>query len=80
MASLEEFVREFGLIVEPVTEVQAKIARQAYREFGRGSGSPAQLSFGDCFAYALAKDRNEPLLSKGSDFVYTDVRSARGER
>ncbi len=80
MASLEEFVREFGLIVEPVTEVQAKIARRAYREYGKGSGNPAQLNFGDCFSYALAKDRDEPLLYKGSDFVHTDARSAIGER
>jgi len=80
MASLDEFVQEFGLIVEPVTEAQARIARHAYREFGRGSGSPAQLNFGDCFSYALAMERNEPLLYKGSDFVHTDVRSATDEQ
>lgn len=76
MASLEEFIREFGIIIESVTEIQATIARHAYREFGRGSGSPAQLNFGDCFSYALAKDRDEPLLYKGNDFVHTDIRSA----
>lgn len=50
-----------------------RIARAAYRDFGRSSGHPAGLNFGDCFAYALAKDTGEPLLFKGRDFVYTDV-------
>jgi ribonuclease VapC len=49
------------------------IARYAYRDFGKGSGHPAKLNFGDCFAYALAKDLAEPLLFKGNDFVYTDI-------
>ena len=59
-----------------VTENQARIARAAYRDFGCGSGHPAQLNFGDCFAYALAIERDEPLLFKGNDFLHTDVRSA----
>ena len=44
-----------------------------YRDFGKGSGHPAGLNFGDCFAYALAKDRGEPLLFKGTDFGHTDI-------
>jgi ribonuclease VapC len=60
----------------PVSAEQAQIARAAYRDFGRGSGHPARLNFGDCFAYALAIERGEPLLFKGSDFSHTDVRSA----
>jgi ribonuclease VapC len=59
-----------------VTPAQARIAREAYRDFGKGSGHPAQLNFGDCFAYALAKDKAEPLLFKGDDFARTDVRRA----
>jgi ribonuclease VapC len=59
-----------------VTESQARIARAAYRNFGRGMGHPAGLNFGDCFAYALAIERDEPLLYKGNDFKHTDVRSA----
>lgn len=59
-----------------VTESQARIARAAYRNFGRGTGHPAGLNFGDCFAYALAIDRDESLLYKGNDFKRTDVRSA----
>lgn len=61
------------ILVAPVTEQQARIARAAYRDFGTGSGHPAGLNFGDCFAYALAKDTGEPLLFKGRDFVHTDV-------
>jgi ribonuclease VapC len=54
----------------------AAIARQAYREFGRGSGHPAKLNLGDCFSYALATATGEPLLYKGDDFGFTDVASA----
>jgi ribonuclease VapC len=64
------------LSIEPVTEVQARIAREAYRDFGKGSGHPAGLNFGDCFAYALARASAEPLLFKGHDFSETDVASA----
>ena len=70
----DELVAEAGLIVEPVTEAQARIAREAYRDFGKGSGHPAGLNFGDCFAYALAKTTGEPLLFKGDDFSKTDIR------
>jgi len=63
--------------VEPVTEDQARIARQAYRDFGKGSGHPAQLNFGDCFSYALAKAADEKLLYKGDDFNHTDVETTR---
>lgn len=52
------------------------LARQACRDFGRGSGSPARLNFGDCFAYALAADARQPLLFKGDEFGHTDVAAA----
>jgi ribonuclease VapC len=65
-----------GIDIVPVTAEQATIAREAYRDFGKGNGHPAGLNFGDCFAYALAKDRNETLLYKGDDFTQTDVLSA----
>ena len=61
------------LVIEPVTADQADIARAAYRDFGKGSRHPAQLNFGDCFAYALAKSAGEPLLFKGEDFSRTDI-------
>jgi ribonuclease VapC len=72
----DEFVREAELVIEPVTARQAGLARAAYRDFGKGSGHPARLNFGDCFAYALAADSGEPLLFKGDDFSHTDLRSA----
>ncbi len=71
----DEFIREAQISIEPVTEHQAQIARNAYRDFGKGSGHSAKLNFGDCFAYALAKSLNEPMLFKGSDFTHTDVKS-----
>ncbi len=69
----DDLIRDASLQIEPVTESQARIAREAYRDFGRGSGHPARLNFGDCFAYALAKAKNEPLLFKGEDFARTDI-------
>lgn len=72
----DDLIREGRIGIEPVTERQAQIARAAYRDFGKGSGHPAQLNFGDCFAYALAKDLNEALLFKGDDFSRTDVKCA----
>ena len=70
---LDELIVQTEIVAEPVTLEQANIARAAYRDFGRGSGYPAQLNFGDCFAYALAKSMREPLLFKGEDFSQTDV-------
>jgi ribonuclease VapC len=75
----DDLIRMAQIVIEPVTEAQAKIARDAYRDFGRCSGHPAKLNFGDCFAYALAKFRDEPLLFKGDDFTYTDLTPARSE-
>lgn len=72
----DEFVRDAPLSIEPVTVRQARIAREAYRDFGKGSGHPARLNFGDCFAYALAFDTGEPLLFKGDDFTHTDLAPA----
>jgi len=73
---LDDLLQEARFVIEPVTEAQAHIARDAYRDFGRGSGHPARLNFGDCFAYALARAIGEPLLFKGDDFAHTDIESA----
>ena len=70
---LDDLIVRTEIIVESVTREQAEIARAAYRGFGKGSGHPAGLNFGDCFAYALAKSMREPLLCKGDDFSHTDV-------
>ncbi len=71
----DELVKEAQISIEAVTEAQAQVAREAYRDFGKGSGHPARLNFGDCFAYALAKITGEPLLFKGDDFIHTDIAS-----
>jgi ribonuclease VapC len=68
----DDLLRDVHMRVETVTPKQAEIARQAYRDFGKGRHK-AGLNFGDCFAYALAKEMNEPLLFKGTDFARTDV-------
>jgi ribonuclease VapC len=68
----DDFFRASQVSVETVTPRQAEIARYAYRDFGKGRHN-AGLNFGDCFAYALAKDLDEPLLFKGTDFSQTDV-------
>ena len=73
---VDELLATAGIIIEPVTAAQARIAREAYRDFGKGSGHAAGLNFGDCFAYALAKATGEPLLFKGDDFSHTDVAAA----
>ncbi len=72
---VERLLQDLGIRIEPVTEEHATAARTAYRDFGRGR-HPAGLNFGDCFAYALAKSWNEPLLFVGDDFGHTDVRPA----
>ncbi len=73
---LDDTRRDLELAIAPVTAEHVDIARQAYRDFGRGSGHPAQLNFGDCFAYALATEQRQPLLFVGDDFSSTDIRSA----
>jgi len=74
--ALDEFILEAEFEVQPVTERQARLARLAYADFGKGSGHPAGLNFGDCLSYALAVDLREPLLWKGDDFGHTGVQSA----
>ena len=71
-SALDALVASMGFDIEPVTADQVKLAREAYRRFGKGN-HPAALNYGDCFAYALAKATGEPLLFKGNDFVRTDV-------
>lgn len=72
----DDLVSVAQLVIEPVTEAQARIAREAYRDYGKGSGHRAQLNFGDCFAYALARATGEPLLFVGDDFSHTDIAPA----
>jgi ribonuclease VapC len=74
-ADLDSFFAAAGIEIVAVTADTARLAREAWRIWGRGN-HPARLNFGDCFSYALAQERGEPLLFKGEDFARTDVRRA----
>ncbi len=69
----DELIRELKIKIEPITVEQILEARNAFKDFGKGSGHKASLNFGDCFAYALSKGKREPLLFKGEDFIHTDI-------
>jgi ribonuclease VapC len=71
-AELEATLADAGIEIIAVTLDQVRIAVGAYERYGKGRHA-ASLNFGDCFAYALAKSRGEPLLFKGGDFTLTDV-------
>jgi ribonuclease VapC len=75
-AEIERFISSARITIVPVSAEQAAIGRDAYRTYGRGTGHPARLNFGDCFAYALAKAIGQPLLFKGDDFSRTDIQPA----
>ena len=75
ISHFEEFFRNAAVELMPVSVSQASIARLAWRTFGRRV-HPVRLNYGDCFAYALAKETREPLLFKGDDFAQTDIEPA----
>ncbi|MFV0633435.1 type II toxin-antitoxin system VapC family toxin [Demequina sp.] len=70
---IDRLLAEFEVTIVEFDAAQSTIASHAYRDFGRGSGSPANLNLGDCYSYALATARDEPLLFVGDDFTHTDV-------
>ncbi|MGE5270219.1 MAG: type II toxin-antitoxin system VapC family toxin [Thiohalocapsa sp.] len=72
---LEDLLTEMGIELVPFDEQQARASREAFVRFGRGRHA-AQLNFGDCISYALARTRALPLLYKGNDFARTDIISA----
>jgi ribonuclease VapC len=74
---LDRLLGELAIEVVPFTRDQGDAAIVAYRQYGKGGGHAAGLNFGDCFTYALAKLRNEPVLFKGNDFARTDLQIAR---
>jgi ribonuclease VapC len=74
-SEMTRFIDELGFVIEPVTAAAARRIGQAYRQWGKGL-HPAGLNFGDCFAYALAKEQACPLLFVGGDFARTDAVSA----
>jgi ribonuclease VapC len=73
---LDRIIDALEIEIVPVSKRDGEVARVAYRRYGRGSGSPARLNFGDCFAYALSVTAGEPLLFTGDDFAKTDVAPA----
>jgi ribonuclease VapC len=73
---LDAFLDEAGIGIAPFDSAQARLALEARVRYGRGFSSAARLNFGDCFAYALAKSLDAPLLYVGDDFTGTDIRSA----
>jgi ribonuclease VapC len=76
VADLDAFLANFGIAIADLDEDAARVAMQARIRYGKGFGASAGLNFGDCFAYALAKTLNAPLLFVGNDFAQTDVESA----
>ncbi|MGA8761787.1 MAG: type II toxin-antitoxin system VapC family toxin [Candidatus Sulfotelmatobacter sp.] len=73
---LDDLLRDASISIETITPKQAEIAREAYRDFGKGRHK-AGLNLGDCFAYALAKEKGEALLFKGDDFRHTDIEAVK---
>lgn len=69
---LDHFIARAQITLVPVDAEQARIARDAFRKYGKGRHR-AGLNFGDCFSYALSRALDQPLLFKGGDFAYTDA-------
>lgn len=74
-AKLRNLLERLSVEIIACDTIITEIAIEAWKRYGKGR-HPASLNFGDCFAYALAKQRSEPLLFKGEDFSQTDVMSA----
>jgi ribonuclease VapC len=73
LEAMRELASYLQLKTVPFDANQSRAGYEAFRRYGRGSKHPAKLNFGDCFAYALARTRNLPLLFKGDDFIHTDI-------
>jgi len=72
---VERFLTDFGVEVTTMPAAIRHTAIEAHARFGKGR-HPAALNFGDCFAYACAREANAPLLYKGNDFSRTDIEAA----
>ena len=75
LRELDLFMAQGRMEIASFTESQARLAREAFGRYGKGR-HPAKLNFGDCMAYALAKETGEELLFKGTDFSLTDIAAA----
>lgn len=73
VAELDQLLVDFGIEIIDAGPTTSRIAVRAEREFGKRT--PAGLNLGDCFAYALAKELDAPLLFKGDDFPRTDIKA-----
>ncbi|MBZ9702951.1 MULTISPECIES: type II toxin-antitoxin system VapC family toxin [unclassified Mesorhizobium] len=71
--AIEAFLRESEIEIVPIDAGDAKLAVQAFSDYGKGRGHPAQLNLADCLSYACAKSRGSALLYKGNDFSHTDL-------
>ena len=72
-SEIETFVADFAIRLVPIGTTESHVAVDAYHRYGKGTGHPAKLNMGDCFAYACAKTHNASLLYKGNDFLHTDL-------
>lgn len=74
--AVNAWIEAAGVELVPFDRTHLTVAQQAHATYGKGQGHPAQLNFGDCMSYALAKVTDEPLLFKGDDFTHTDITPA----
>jgi ribonuclease VapC len=72
-ATIAEFLRVAQIEIIAIDASDGKLAVQAFADYGKGRGNPAQLNLADCFSYACSKKRGMPLLYKGNDFAKTDL-------
>jgi ribonuclease VapC len=72
-SEIESFVADFAIRLVPIAAAESRVAVEAYHRYGKGTGHPAKLNMGDCFAYACAKTNAATLLYKGDDFLHTDL-------
>lgn len=71
--AIDRLFRKLGFQIVPIGDAERRLAAEAHRLYGKGTGHPAQLNMGDCFAYACAKANDAALLYKGNDFIHTDL-------
>jgi len=73
---LDQLIADLSIDIVPFSRDQALLGIAAFEQYGRGTGHPAGLNYGDCFTYALAKLTGQPVLFKGNDFSQTDLVAA----
>jgi ribonuclease VapC len=72
-ATIDDFLQEARIEIVAIDAEDGRVAVQAFSDYGKGRGHPAQLNLADCLSYACAKNRKVPLLYKGNDFARTDL-------